>query len=64
VLHRAEQFKSITYIGDGPWDIAAVASLEWSFIGVASHYSSETLRGWGAEAVVSDYLVLEDFLAH
>lgn len=49
-------FDSVTYFGDGPWDITAVKDLQWKFIGVASNYSPQILKCWGAEMVVDNYL--------
>jgi phosphoglycolate phosphatase-like HAD superfamily hydrolase len=49
-------FDSITYVGDGPWDIEAVNALTWQFIGVASNYSKKNLLDWGAQTVITDYL--------
>ena len=56
-----EQFDSITYIGDGPWDVRAVKELQWDFIGIASNYSHDTLTQLGAQNVVQDYSCLKTF---
>lgn len=59
-FYGVQNFDSITYVGDGPWDIEAVNTLTWQFIGVASNYSKQHLQEWGAKTVVSDYLAHVD----
>jgi phosphoglycolate phosphatase-like HAD superfamily hydrolase len=48
-------FHSITYVGDGPWDIACAKALGWEFVGIASNYSQEQLQKWGALRVIEHY---------
>lgn len=60
--YQQPDFESITYLGDGPWDIAAVKALQWKFIGIASNYSHEMLKNCGAEMIVDDYLCNTDKL--
>lgn len=60
--YAVQHFQSITYIGDGPWDIAAVNALQWDFIGIASHHTPEKLREWGAKRIFEDYLGKDKFL--
>ncbi len=51
-----DEFRSITYVGDGPWDIKASRELDWHFIAVASNYSVKELQEWGAMHIIRDYL--------
>ncbi|MBS0286558.1 MAG: HAD family hydrolase [Proteobacteria bacterium] len=53
--YAIDNFRSITYVGDGPWDIQACAKLDWNFIGIASNYSALQLKTWGAKSVINDY---------
>ncbi len=63
-FYDVKDFTSITYVGDGPWDIKAVKALDWQFIGIASNYPKETLEEWGARSVVKDYSnPIESFVA-
>lgn len=59
-----EDFDSITYIGDGPWDIAAVKKLNWNFIGISSNFSEEHLRALGAQRIIKDYSCSNTFFSH
>ncbi|MFI4937419.1 MAG: HAD family hydrolase [Candidatus Berkiellales bacterium] len=60
--YQRNDFKSITYIGDGPWDIKAVKALQWKFIGVASSFSELELRQWGAQCIIPDFLSPTHFI--
>lgn len=62
--YRLSEFKSITYIGDGPWDIRAVSRLKWGFIGIASNYTEDTLRLLGAKHTLKDYACQDTFFKH
>lgn len=68
--HRARdtynitEFDSVTYIGDGPWDVRAVQALQWNFIGIASNYSEERLKTLGAKHVIKDYACTDSFFHH
>ncbi len=63
-FYGVKDFTSITYVGDGPWDINAVNALEWQFIGIASNYPKEKLQEWGAQIVVNDYSGYIDSFVH
>jgi phosphoglycolate phosphatase-like HAD superfamily hydrolase len=45
----------ITYVGDGPWDLAAARAVGWGFLGIASGERAERLRAAGASRVVADF---------
>lgn len=47
--------EQITYVGDGPWDLAASRTLGWSFIGIAAGTRADALRELGAERVHADF---------
>ncbi len=46
---------NITYIGDGPWDLAASMELGWNFIGIARGEDQRQLRAAGASQVYTDF---------
>lgn len=62
--YNIAEFDTITYIGDGPWDIRAVQKLRWDFIGIASNYSEDHLKTLGAKRVVKDYACTNTFFDH
>ncbi|MGD9592431.1 MAG: HAD family hydrolase [Candidatus Berkiella sp.] len=53
--YQVTDFRTITYVGDGPWDIQASRTLAWNFIGIASNYTAEQLKNWGAKTVIQNY---------
>ena len=53
--YQEETFHSVTYVGDGPWDIKASKSLAWNFVGIASNYTPLQLKDWGVDIVLNDY---------
>lgn len=61
--YQRDEFNRIVYVGDGPWDINAVKTLQWGFIGIASNYTKCTLQEWGAKCVIDDYQRPTDFLS-
>lgn len=48
-------FETVTYVGDGVWDIRAAKALGYAFIGVGSSCNQEALRQAGATSVLSDF---------
>ena len=48
----------VTYLGDGPWDLAASRALGWAFIGVASGTTARRLRESGAGHVIDNFTAL------
>lgn len=55
-------FRSVTYVGDGIWDVRAAAALGFKFVGMACERGSERLSGAGAEVVLDDFLDKPGFL--
>lgn len=53
--YGVERFDSITYFGDGPWDLKASRELNLNFVGV-DHQHTGKLNALGAEIVISDFL--------
>jgi len=60
--YQTQQFDSIVYVGDGPWDIQATSDLAWDFIAIASNYSENQLTSWGAKRILPHYLPHDNFL--
>jgi phosphoglycolate phosphatase-like HAD superfamily hydrolase len=58
---HACQFSSVTYVGDGVWDIKAARNLGWGFIGIASGDGAEQLRRAGAAMVLPNFSRIEEF---
>lgn len=54
-LNGADTRGSVTYIGDGPWDLLASKELGWSFIGIAEGERARTLKELGADRVFEDF---------
>ncbi|MDX1381871.1 MAG: haloacid dehalogenase-like hydrolase [Xanthomonadales bacterium] len=50
--------ESVTYVGDGPWDLAASRALGWDFIGIASGTAARHLRASGARLVIDNFNAL------
>jgi phosphoglycolate phosphatase-like HAD superfamily hydrolase len=48
-------FESVTYVGDGPWDVAAARSLGYRFVGVAHDTPADTLVTAGASVIFEDF---------
>lgn len=63
-IYEVTSFDSTTYIGDGPWDIAAVKELNWNFIGISTNFSEEYLRNLGAQRIIKDYSCSNTFFSH
>lgn len=63
-MYEVNEFETITYIGDGPWDIDAVNQLDWNFIGISSNFSEEYLRKRGANRIIQDYACSDTFFSH
>ena len=55
IKHRLERFESITYIGDGLWDLRTCKQLGINFIGI-DYLGTNELTDAGAEFVVKDLL--------
>jgi phosphoglycolate phosphatase-like HAD superfamily hydrolase len=55
LLSGVDQFRTVTYFGDGVWDVEAATKLGWQFIGVGGGPHAERLRSAGASQVVGDF---------
>ncbi|MCH2160468.1 MAG: haloacid dehalogenase-like hydrolase [Phycisphaerales bacterium] len=51
----AQQFNRLVYVGDGPWDVRAAASLGIGFVGVATGARKRELEDAGARVVLPDF---------
>jgi len=61
--HYSEpEFCSVTYVGDGVWDMMAARSLGYHFVGVAAGSKAHRLKQDGASQVVPDFSDLDRFL--
>ena len=52
--HNLDFFQSITYVGDGFWDLMASRSLNYNFIGIAAGADAAKLKNQGAIHVLED----------
>ena len=57
------QFASITFVGDGIWDVRAARERAWRFIGIGAGEQARRLRQAGASIVIPDYRDSEVFMA-
>lgn len=62
-LAGLNSFTSVTYVGDGTWDVAAARSLGVRFVGVACDALADALAAEGARLIVKD-LSDPDLLDH
>ena len=61
--HGCSIFDSITYIGDGVWDVRACRLLRYYFIGICAGKQPDKLQQEGARIILEDYRDLNQFLA-
>ena len=61
VTYRLD-FSTVTYVGDGAWDVKAARHLGWNFIGVGAGDAAERLLHAGAETVITDFEPATAFL--
>lgn len=61
-MQRAEPFGRATYVGDGPWDVAASRAAGVAFVGVACEGGAGRLWAAGASTVLPDLRHTERFL--
>ncbi|MFZ0659617.1 MAG: HAD family hydrolase [Candidatus Binataceae bacterium] len=52
---HGREFSTITYVGDGVWDVRAAQNLGWDFIGIGSGDAAERLRRAGATTVLGSF---------
>lgn len=60
--HHRTKFDSITYVGDGVWDVRASKNLGYHFVGIGSEAKAERLRSAGAKNILSNYLEMDSFM--
>jgi phosphoglycolate phosphatase-like HAD superfamily hydrolase len=58
-----KEFETVTYVGDGVWDIRASRELGYHFIGVDSYKKADELRQEGAAYIVTDFTDTNTFFA-
>ncbi|HIJ55888.1 MAG TPA: HAD family hydrolase [Deltaproteobacteria bacterium] len=63
VFHRVDGFKTVTYVGDGIWDIKASQRLGFNFIGIASNDHKRSLNQAGAVYILNDFSDQASFFA-
>ena len=61
--YNIQNFDSITYIGDGVWDVIASKNLGFNFIGIAQKFDEQKLIDTGAKFVMPDFKDFTKFLA-
>ncbi len=52
---HGREFSTVTYVGDGVWDVKAAQHLGWNFIGIGTGDAAERLRRAGATTVLSSF---------
>ncbi|MGH7951420.1 MAG: HAD family hydrolase, partial [Limisphaerales bacterium] len=60
--YQQTQFDSVTYFGDGIWDLRAAKNLGYHFVGIGSEAKAERLRNAGAKIVLSNYLQVDSLM--
>ena len=55
-LCSVSEFETVTYVGDGVWDIRASRKLGYHFIGVGYYNNEEVLQQEGASHILSDFI--------
>jgi len=57
------QFETVTYIGDGVWDLKASKNMGYHFIGIGFYNNEAQLRQEGAAHILNDYSDQKEFFA-
>ena len=60
--YQRTQFDSVTYFGDGVWDVRASKNLGCHFVGIGGETRAERLRNAGAKIVFSNYLEVDSLM--
>jgi len=60
--YKVQDFGTITYIGDGVWDVIASKNLGFYFIGIAEDTNRQKLFDAGAKFVIPDFKDFNRFL--
>jgi phosphoglycolate phosphatase-like HAD superfamily hydrolase len=55
-LCGVSEFETVTYVGDGVWDIRASRKLGYHFIGLGYYNNEEVLQQEGASYILSDFI--------
>ena len=55
---------TVTYVGDGVWDLSAARSLGFHFVGIASKGHASRLTSAGAAVVFPDFTDRDSFVRH
>jgi phosphoglycolate phosphatase-like HAD superfamily hydrolase len=61
--HQVTEFESITYVGDGTWDVDASRRMGYHFIGIGSEEGRALLAERGVRYLVADYRDQHAFLS-
>jgi len=62
-LLSVSQFETVTYIGDGVWDLKASKNMGYHFIGIGFCNNEAQLRQEGASHILNDYSDQKKFFA-
>jgi len=57
------QFETVTYIGDGVWDLKASKNMGYHFIGIDFYNNEAQLRQEGASYILNDFRDQKEFFA-
>ena len=57
------EFETVTYVGDGVWDLHASKKLGYHFIGIGSYNNEARLLQEGASFIINDYGDQKTFFA-
>jgi phosphoglycolate phosphatase-like HAD superfamily hydrolase len=49
------EFETVTYVGDGVWDLKASRNMGYHFMGIAFYNNEAQLRQEGASRILTDY---------
>jgi len=63
VFYDVNEFETVTYIGDGIWDLRASQKMGYRFIGIASSDHGTALRQEGAFDIIEDFSDKASFFA-
>ena len=55
------QFETVTYIGDGVWDLKASKNMGYHFIGIVFYNNEAQLRQEGASYILNDFRDQKEF---
>jgi phosphoglycolate phosphatase-like HAD superfamily hydrolase len=61
IKYDVQNFNSVTYVGDGVWDVVASKNLVFNFIGISADSNKQKLVDAGAKFVISDFKNFDRF---